>query len=75
MALQLDDQPHDNRAMITLQPTEQSLLDAASRIFAARIVAGKCTSENEKDEMRYAVGKAIQMAAMIDKAVRADNER
>lgn len=74
MALVFDDQPKDSRATVILQPTEQSLLSAASRIFAARIAAGHCTQANEKEEMRYAIGKAIQMAALIDVAVRSENE-
>lgn len=74
MSIFEDDQPRDTRATVILQPSEQSLLAAASRIFAARITSGQCTTANEKDEIRYAVGKAIQMASLIDLVVRSENE-
>lgn len=74
MSLFDDDQPRDTRAMVTLQPSEMCLLDAASRIFAARIAAGLCTPANEKEEMRHAISRAIQMATIIDTVVRSENE-
>lgn len=67
-------EPQDNRAHVVLQPSEQALLAAASRIYAARIAAGLCTAANEKEEMKYAIGRAIQMANIIDAAVRSENE-
>jgi hypothetical protein len=75
MALELEGHVQDNRVSISLQPSEQSLLAAASRIFAARIVAGQCSSDNEVAEMKAAIVRAIQMARIIDDQVRADAER
>lgn len=74
MSIYEDDQPRDNRACVILQPSEQALLGAASRIYAARIAAGLCTAENDKEEMHNAIRKAIQMATTIDTVVRSENE-
>lgn len=74
MALFEDEQPQDTRALVMLQPSEQALLAAASRLLAARIVSGQCTAQNEKEEMKWAINRAIQMASIIDTAVRSENE-
>lgn len=74
MSIFEDEQPRDTRSVVVLQASEQALLGAASRIFAARIAAGLCTPQNEKEEIKWAIGRAIQMANIIDTAVRAENE-
>lgn len=74
MSLILDDQPEDERYQISLQPTEQSVLAAASRILAARIATGACTPENRKTEVRWAIRTAIEMANIIDANIRCENE-
>ena len=74
MALFEDEHPQDTRALVMLQPSEQALLAAASRLLAARIASGQCTAQNEKEEMKWAINRAIQMASIIDTAVRSENE-
>lgn len=74
MSLVLDEQPEDERYQISLQPTEQSVLAAASRILAARIASGACTPENRKAEVRWAIKTAIEMANIIDANIRCENE-
>lgn len=74
MSLFEDELPQDTRAVVMLQPSEQALLAAASRLLAARIASGHCNAQNEKEEMKWAINRAIQMANIIDAAVRSDNE-
>lgn len=74
MALFEDEQPQDTRAVVILQASEQAVLAAASRLLAARIAAGLCNAQNEKEEIRWAIGRAIQMANIIDATVRSENE-
>lgn len=71
---QPEDEPRDNRSHLTLQGTEQALLAAASRIYAARIAAGLWAPEKDKEEMQNAVRKAIQLGSLIDDVVRCENE-
>jgi hypothetical protein len=71
---QHEDEPRDNRAHMSLQGTEQALLAAASRIYAARIAAGLWSPEKDKEEIQGAIRKAIQMGKIIDDVVRAENE-
>lgn len=71
---QHEDEPRDNRAHMSLQSTEQALLAAASRIYAARIAAGLWSPEKDKEEVQGAIRKAIQMGKIIDDVVRAENE-
>jgi hypothetical protein len=70
------EEPEDNRVGVSLQETERSLLDAATRILAAKIAAGGQVSEPiSTDAIKDSVSTAIKMARMIDKAVRADKEK
>ena len=74
MSLLLDEQAEDDRFVMSLQPTEQSVLAAASRILAARIATGACTPENRKTEVRWAIRTAIEMANIIDANIRCEHE-
>lgn len=70
------EEPTDNRIGVSLQESEQSLLDAATRILAARITArGQAEGPVANDEIKESVSAAIKMAKLIDKTVRADKER
>jgi hypothetical protein len=74
MSLVIEEQSADDRYVMSLQPTEQSVLAAASRILAARIACGACTSENRKSEVRWAIKTAIEMANIIDANIRCEHE-
>ena len=70
------EEPEDSRVGVSLQESERSLLDAATRILAAKITAGDQASGSiSADDIKDSVTTAIKMARMIDKAVRADKER
>lgn len=67
--------PEDNRVGVSLQESERSLLDAATRILAAKITAGQATDPVSAGDIKESVTTAIRMARLIDKTVRADKER
>jgi hypothetical protein len=70
------EEQEDNRVGVTLQESERSLLDAATRILAAKITVGDQAAESvSADDIKDSVTTAIKMARMIDKAVRADKEK
>ncbi|MGC8119325.1 hypothetical protein [Marinobacter sp. VGCF2001] len=74
--LYFGEEPIDNRVGVSLQESERSLLDAATRILAARITAsGQVSGPVGNDEIKESVSAAIKMAKLIDKTVRADKER
>jgi len=63
-----------DKTTITLQPTEQALLAAATRIYAAYVVAGQ-VAEGQQDGWRArSVREAIWIAQQIDETVLADEE-
>ena len=66
--------PKDNRASVALKDTEKTLLDAASRIVAARISAGEISGEVTPSHMKEAIVTAVKMGKMVDRMVHADNE-
>ncbi|MDC0175901.1 hypothetical protein OAJ60_03100 [Planctomycetaceae bacterium] len=63
-----------NKPYMSLQPTEIALLDAASRIYAARLVAGQVPGAGETEALSTAVSEAIALARAIDESVMADKE-
>ena len=67
--------PEDNRVGVSLQETEKSLLDAATRLLAARIAAGHAPDPVSASDIKDSVATAIKMARLIDKTVRADKEK
>lgn len=66
--------PKDNRASVALKDTEKTLLDAASRIVAARISSGEISGEVTPGQMKEAIVTAVKMGKMVDRMVHADNE-
>jgi len=68
------DPPRDNRAVVALKDTERSLLDAASRLVAARIAAGEIRGEVSAEDMKSAILTAIRMGRTIDRMVHAEGE-
>ncbi len=61
-------------AYLALQPSEQAVLHAASRIYAAWIVAGQVTEANQDDFADRAVRAATRMALVTDRYLQADSE-
>jgi hypothetical protein len=61
-------------AYLALQPSEQAVLHAASRIFSAWIVAGKVTDDNHDELADRAVKTATRMALVTDRYLQADAE-
>jgi len=59
---------------LSLQPSEQALVAAASRIYAAYIVAGMVAEGQEQGWMTRSVREALWIAQASDEAVRAAEE-
>lgn len=59
---------------LSLQPSEKSILDAASRIYAAYISSNQVVQGQEKDYMRRAIHEAVALAHYIEDAVLSDTE-
>jgi len=59
---------------LTLQPTEQALLAAASRLYAAYVVSGQVAEGQEQGWRERAVREAIWIAQQVDETVSADDE-
>ena len=70
-------EPARNRqasAYLNLQPSEEAVLHAASRIFAGFIAAGTVTPENQNELSDRSVKLATRMALVIEKYIQSDNE-
>ena len=63
-----------DKTTITLQPTEQALLAAATRIYAAYVVSGQVADGQEDGWRARSVREAIWIAQQVDEAVLADDE-
>ena len=63
-----------DKITITLQPTEQALLAAATRIYAAYVVSGQVADGQEDGWRARSVREAIWIAQQIDEKVLADEE-
>ena len=61
-------------AYLSLQPSEEAVLHAASRIFAAFVGAGVVTDANQHELSDRSVKLATRMALVIEKYVQSDNE-
>lgn len=63
-----------DKTTITLQPTEQALLAAASRIYAAYVASGQVAEGQEDGWRARSVREAIWIAQQVDETVLADEE-
>ena len=63
-----------DKTTITLQPTEQALLAAATRIYAAYVVSGQVADGQEDGWRARSVREAVWIAQEVDEAVLADDE-
>jgi hypothetical protein len=61
-------------AYLSLQPSEQAVLAAASRIFAGFVASGAVTEDNQNEVSDRSVRLATRMALVIEKYVQSDNE-
>ena len=62
-------------AALELQPSEATVVHAASRIFSALVASGRLTAENRADLIRFAVSSAIELALETDRILESDDER
>ena len=63
-----------DKTTITLQSTEQALLAAATRIYAAYVVSGQVADGQEDGWRARSVREAVWIAQQVDEAVLADDE-
>jgi len=63
-----------NKPYMSLQPTEVALLDAASRIYSARLLSGQVPDGGEHEALKTSVAESIDLARLIDEGVMADKE-
>ena len=65
---------HGPKFAIELQPSEASVLQAASRIYAAHVSAGFATTGTEDALIEHCLDVAIRMALRLDRLVQSDGE-
>lgn len=65
---------NDKRISVQLASTETSVLDAASRLYAAYITSGQASAVNEKEFMKKSIKQALLMATTIDDSIKAEGE-
>jgi hypothetical protein len=63
-----------DKTTITLQPTKQALLAAATRIYAAYVVSGQVADGQEDGWRARSVREAVWIAQQVDEAVLAEDE-
>jgi hypothetical protein len=61
-------------AYLQLHESEQAVLHAASRIFAAFVASGAVTEENQHALSDRSVQLATRMAVVVEKYIQSDNE-
>lgn len=62
------------KAYITLQPSEQTLVQAAATIYAGYLTAGRVPEGSESDWIKKSIEDAIRIAKVTDDNVQADAE-
>jgi hypothetical protein len=63
-----------DKPYLKMQPSEQAVLHAASRIFAAFIASGQVHAGNEKAWMDKSLDLAVKLARKTDRSVLSDGE-
>jgi hypothetical protein len=63
-----------DKTTITLQPTKQALLAAATRIYAAYVASGQVADGQEDGWRARSVREAVWIAQQVDEAVLAEDE-
>ena len=62
------------KAYITLQPSEQTLVQAAATIYAGYLTAGRVPEGSESDWIKKSIEDAIRIAKVTDDNVQAEAE-
>lgn len=62
------------KTYITLQPSEQTLVQAAATIYAGYLTAGRVPEGGEGEWLRQSIQDAIRIAKVTDENVQADAE-
>ncbi len=62
------------KTYITLQPSEQTLVQAAATIYAGYLSAGRVPEGSEADWIKQSIQDAIKIAKVTDDNVQADAE-
>ena len=62
------------KQFVSLQPSEQGLLAAATRIYAAYIVSGQVAEGQEDGWRARAIREAVWIAQQVEDSVSADDE-
>jgi hypothetical protein len=62
------------KAYISLQPSEQTLVQAAATIYAGYLTAGRVPEGSESDWIKKSIEDAIRIAKVTDDNVQADAE-
>lgn len=62
------------RTALTLQPSEQAVVAAASRLYAAYVISGQVAEGQEDGWRARAVREAIWIAQRVEESVSADDE-
>ena len=63
-----------SKTHLNLQPTEQTIVQAAAQIYSAYIVAGRVQIGDEETWMERAIREAIRIAKTTDAVVIAPDE-
>jgi hypothetical protein len=63
-----------SKPRVQLEPSEQTITQAAATLLAAYIVSGKMKDGEERHFLERSVREAIQMARLVDACVAADSE-
>jgi hypothetical protein len=62
------------KSYLRLQPSEGFVIQAASQIFSAQIIAGKLTDTNRDELLKQAIRDAIRISIAVDDAIISDGE-
>ena len=62
------------KAYISLQPSEQTLVQAVATIYAGYLTAGRVPEGSESDWIKKSIEDAIRIAKVTDDNVQADAE-
>jgi hypothetical protein len=58
----------------SLDPSETSIFRGAAQIYAAYVVSGQVTPENDDAMQKKAINTSIAMAAHTDRVIQSDGE-
>ena len=62
------------KPVLSLQPSEGIVVQAAAAIYAAYITTGRAKEGSEKEWMKRSIDEALWMAMTTDEMIQSDNE-